>query len=78
MEMTFEESVIIDMYNEGDSLEEITSYMGLSKKRVCDILRKWGYHSSFVPYSDNNIRTYRSFVKRWEEAVGMVRPYLDR
>ena len=69
---------VVEMYNRGESLEEIISSTGLSKKGVCNALREVGYHASFAPYSENNIRTYRSVVKRWEEAVGLVKPYLDK
>ena len=68
---------VVEMYNRGESLEEIISSTGLSKKGVCNALREVGYHASFAPYSENNIRTYRSVVKRWKEAVGLVKPYLE-
>lgn len=70
--------MVIEMYNRGDSLEEMIAKSGLSKKGVCNALRDQGYHASFAPYSDNNLRTYRSVVKRWEEAVGLVKPYLEK
>jgi len=69
---------IVEMYNRGEALEDIISSTGLSKKGVCNALREVGYHASFAPYSENNIRTYRSVVKRWKEAVGLVKPYLDK
>ena len=69
---------VVEMYNRGESLEEIISSTGLSKKGVRNALREVGYHASFAPYSENNIRTYRSVVKRWKEAVGLVKPYLDK
>ena len=69
---------VVEMYNRGDSLEEMAARSGLSKKGVCNALREVGYHASFAPYSENNIRTYRSVVKRWKEAVGLVKPYLDK
>lgn len=68
---------VVEMYNRGESLEEIISSTGLSKKGVCNALREVGYHASFVPYSENNIRTYRSVVKRWKEAVSLVKPHLE-
>ena len=69
---------VVEMYNRGEALEDIVSSTGLSKKGVCNALRESGYHASFAPYSENNIRTYRSVVKRWKEAVGLVKPYLDK
>ena len=69
---------VVEMYNRGEALEDIISSTGLSKKGVCNALREVGYHASFDPYSENNIRTYRSVVKRWKEAVGLVKPYLDK
>lgn len=67
---------VVEMYNRGEALEDIISSTGLSKKGVCNALREVGYHASFAPYSENNIRTYRSVVKRWKEAVGLVKPHL--
>lgn len=68
---------VIELYNMGEALEDISSSTGLSKRGVCNALREQGYHASFVPYSNNNIRSYRSVVKRWREAVGLVKPYLE-
>lgn len=76
--MSPQAKIVIDMYNRGDSLEEMAARSGLSKKGVCNALREAGYHASFAPYSEDNIRTYRSVVKRWKEAVGLVKPYLDK
>lgn len=69
---------VVEMYNRGESLEDIISSTGLSKKGVCNALREVGYHASFAPYSEKNVVTYRSVVKRWKEAVGLVKPHLDK
>ena len=68
---------VVEMYNRGEALEDIISSTGLSKRGVCNALRESGYHASFAPYSENNILTYRSVVKRWKEAVSLVKPHLE-
>ena len=68
---------VVEMYNRGEALEDIISSTGLSKKGVCNALREVGYHAPVAPYSENNIITYRSVVKRWKEAVSLVKPHLE-